>query len=251
MVVNPNGAGFDPGDDLRSANFDAEPLQLSFRLARELLGVRGQNARTAFDQNDAALLGLDLAELVGHGVARDFGESSSQFDAGWAASDDHELQVRGRVALRRLPLRQLESEEDPTADFEGIFDGLQTWCERFPFGVPEVGVGGSGSEDEIIEIDGLPGRNNCLVLQIEIDYFFKQYFDIGAIPQNPPDWRGNLARGQASGRYLIKERLKCVVILAIDDGNVDRQASDLAGGGKAAEARSDNDDFRFARHSLL
>ena len=151
----------------------------SSALRDKFFGISRQNARAAFDQQDAALLRVDIAELVGHGVARDFGQSSGKFDAGGAASDDDKLQGDplgrryGALAARLLPLGQFESQQHTAADFERVFNRLQTGRKRLPFLVAKVGVGGPGGDDQIVEIERLLLRDDFLLLQIEIDHFFK------------------------------------------------------------------------------
>ena len=47
--------------------------------------------RAAFDQMNAGAAGIDGAEIVGEGVASDFGKGSGEFDSSGAGADDYEV----------------------------------------------------------------------------------------------------------------------------------------------------------------
>jgi len=68
-----------------------------------------------------------------------------------------------------------------------------------------------------------------------------QHRCIVLLPQDVPDRPGDLRRRQRSGRDLIEQRLKAVVVLAIDQGHVDGRAGEGLRGHESAEARPDND----------
>jgi hypothetical protein len=55
-------------------------------------------------------------------MARDFSQSSSQFDAGRPAADDYELQSRRGLIHELFPLRQLKGEQNTPPNFQRIFD---------------------------------------------------------------------------------------------------------------------------------
>ena len=140
--------------------------------------IRWQDARAALDQNDAALFGFDFAELMRHGVMRNFGEGSCKFYAGWSAADDNELQLARRISLGGVTLRELECEQNAAANFERVFNRFEPRRQRQPFVVAEIGVSCAGSEDEIVELKGLVRCYNQLSVQIEVNYAFKYYFNV-------------------------------------------------------------------------
>ena len=55
---------------------------------------------------------------------------------------------------------------------------------------------------------------------------------------------------EAGGSNLVEQRLKGVVVLAVNDRDLDRKAGDLAGGGQAPETSPDDDDSR-SRLSIM
>src|SRR5260370_131422 len=96
-------------------------------------------------------------------------------------------QLEGRSALAAgglilslvLALGQFEGQKNAAADFEGIFNRLQTGCQRLPFIVTKVGVGCPRGDDQKVKIEHLLLRNDFPLFQLEIDDFFKQHFNIG------------------------------------------------------------------------
>ncbi len=66
-------------------------------------------------------------------------------------------------------------------------------------------------------------------------------------PRMPRTGRGNVRRRKGGGRDLIEERLKKVVVGAIDDRHVDRFVGQAFGRLEAAEAGTDDDDVRVGR----
>src|SRR5262249_46958726 len=63
-------------------------------------------------------------------------------------------------------------------------------------------------------------------------------------------WRGDLAGREGAGGDLVQQRLKQVVIAAIDQGDVDRCSSERPGRAQTAEAAADDDDAVSRAHAL-
>ena len=110
FVAHPNRAGLDASDGMGRANFDSQSSQLFFGFAGKLLGIGWQNAGSAFNEEYTALPRVDIAELMIHGVMRDFSQGAREFDAGGSAADDDELQRRRALAAGGLPLGQFEGQ---------------------------------------------------------------------------------------------------------------------------------------------
>src|SRR5215472_3852543 len=62
--------------------------------------------------------------------------------------------------------------------------------------------------------------------------------------QDGPDRLGNIGRRQRRGRDLIEKRLKQVVVVAVDDGDLDGRARQRSGGLEPGKACADNHDMR-------
>jgi hypothetical protein len=88
---------------------------------------------------------------------------------------------------------------------------------------------GARSDNQIVEWNLEIRKLDNFSSEIEAYNFVHNYFDILAAAKNPADGRGNFS-GRNSGRGdLIKERLKCVVVPAIDEGDSHRQLREIAG----------------------
>src|SRR6202021_818392 len=97
-------------------------LELLLSAAREVRGVCGKNPRTALEQENVRHLRIDGAVFVCQGMSADFGQPSGQF----------------------------KGQQPAAADFEGILNRLEARSERFPVLVTEVGVTGSGGDDQVV-----------------------------------------------------------------------------------------------------
>ena len=98
--------------------------QLLDCLFRQIFRVSGQDAGRAFDQDDARLGGIDVAEIVAHVELGDVADGAGQFDPGGSSADDDEVQLRVGAGLYHFPLRQFKGQQDAAADFGRILDGL-------------------------------------------------------------------------------------------------------------------------------
>ena len=81
-------------DRLPKHDLDAELLQRTLRVGRQVFGKARQHARTGLDQHDARLVRVDVAEVRRQRVARQLGDGAGEFDAGRAGADDDEGQQR-------------------------------------------------------------------------------------------------------------------------------------------------------------
>ena len=76
-------------------------------------------------------------------------------------------------ALVFLALGQFEGQQNTAADFQRVFNRLQTGRQRLPFFVTKISVGRPGGDDQIVVVEDLLLRYDPLLLQFEIDHFFK------------------------------------------------------------------------------
>src|SRR5215472_1893646 len=70
------------------------------------------------------------------------------------------------------------------------------------------------------------------------------------IPKNVADWSRNLIWRKYRSCNLVKQRLKQVVIGAVDQNDFRRRVSKCLGGGQSPEAPTNDDDSRL-RHIYL
>ena len=107
----------------------------------------------------------------------------------------------------------------------------------------EVGVGGSGTQDQVVVIDG------CATPQLEPagsgvdgDDFFHKYLGIRVLAHDGADGLGDLGRREHGERHLVEQRLEGMVITAVDHGYVHRQLAQGHGCVDAGESASDDGD---------
>ena len=82
---------------------------------------------------------------------------AGKFDAGGASADDYKIQRLVRHAGSCLALREFKGQQDPAANFQRVFNGLEARSKGLPVVMAEVGVGGSGGHHQII-VGQLPVR---------------------------------------------------------------------------------------------
>src|SRR5579864_6811725 len=89
--------------------------------------------------------------------------------------------------------------------------------------------------------------------KIESRHLTQKNFDIFASAQDPSNGSGNFSGRDTCGRDLIKKRLKGVMVLAINDGDVDREFGQITSGFEPAESSSDDYYARpgFVHEALL
>ena len=78
------------GDGLSQHHLDADFLQRFLCIGREIVGKSRQHAGACLDQDDAGLVGVDIAEIPRQRVLRQLGDGAGEFDAGRPGADDDE-----------------------------------------------------------------------------------------------------------------------------------------------------------------
>src|SRR5271170_6310250 len=118
-------------------------------------------------------------------------------------------------------LRLFECLKDPVSTRNSVGHALHAWGELLKFVMPEVAVRGARGEDQVIVREGY-----CLSICIANQYFLSllvhsgdfshDYCDILMIAKNTSYGCRNLARRQHCCCHLVKQRLKQVVVGAVD-----------------------------------
>jgi len=87
----------------------------------------------------------------------------------------------------------------------------------------EIGMAGACGQDEVVVRNvGLGGLDHAPI-EIEARGFCQQNFDVVVSAKNRANRRGDFSGGKTGGGYLVEKRLEGMVILAVDDGNLDRR----------------------------
>jgi hypothetical protein len=108
--------------------------------------------------------------------------------------------------------------------------------------VTEVRMGASRCDDEEIIAMRKPADIDAPALEVYPARLPEQYGDIALTAQDVPQRGGDGGRGDTGGRDLIEQRLKGVVIAAIDQQEVGGGGTQGAHGGEPPEAAANDDD---------
>jgi hypothetical protein len=101
---------------------------------------------------------------------------------------------------------------------------------RRPLVVSEISVRGSGGDDQIVVFDLAVVEDDTPACYVDLSGLVEDYPHVSLASQNPSDRPGDVARIQSGGRDLVEERLKQVMILAVDQRNSNRRAAETSGG---------------------
>ena len=110
------------------------------------------------------------------------------------------------------------------------------------------GLGARGDDQRVVFEGGAVGERDAPRLRIDVDDFTHQDAGVLLAAQHGAQRRGDLAGGQRAGRALVQQRLKQVVIAAVDQRHVDGRGLQSPNREEAAEATADDDDSVSMAH---
>src|SRR4029079_15651312 len=90
------------------------------------------------------------------------------------------------------------------------------------------------------------GQDQRSALSIHADDLGKQHFDVFLVPENPADTTRDTTRRERRACHLIQQRLKEVVVPAIEKRHLDWDVSERTSGVQAAESAADNHDMHLS-----
>ena len=211
-------------------DFNAQIGQLLFGLGGEVFGVGCEHARTCIKNQHAALGRVDVPEVMAHVVLRDVDDGSGELDAGGAAADDDKVERGMPAVLLHLAFGKFKCQEDAAADFSGIFYRFEARCVRSPIVSSKIRVGCAGGHDEVVVGDlGAAAERDLAGLHVDAGYLIHQHLGVVVLAQDGADGLRNVGGRQHRQSDLVKQRLKCVVIAAVDEGDVDGAAFPIPG----------------------
>src|SRR5262245_3592250 len=114
----------------------------------------------------------------------------------------------------------------------------------------EIGVLGAGGDDEMVVENAASLRDYLFARGIDPRDFRQDHLRVLLAPQDAADRRGDVSGRQPGGRDLIEQRLEEVIVVAIDDGDVERCSRQLLGRRQPAESRPDDHDARASARKL-
>ena len=105
-----------------------------------------------------------------------------------------------------------------------------------PFVVAEITRLRAESDDQIVIIQHMLLQVHLPRRQIDLGHLIHQGGDVFARGQNTAQRLGHFGHGQTRGGHLIEQRLKEVVIPAVDQGDPEPLVSQLLGTGQPGES---------------
>ena len=246
LFTNANQAGLHARHHRPGADLDAKFSQLVFGLARQILRISSEHTWPAFQQDHATARRLNGAEVVHQCVASNASNRAREFHASWPAANYNKIQRLRRLTFQCSTLRNFIRQQHATADFECVFNRLQPGGVRLPFVVAEIRMGRASGHNEEIVADAEFAHVHLVRSQIEANCLAQQHVHIFVAVQDAADRRCNFARRQHCAGHLVQQRLKRVVVLAINDGDAQPASCRIARAVKAGKACPNHDQMRNA-----
>ena len=182
-----------------------------------------------------------MAKLPLESVAGDFRERTGQLHAGGACPDDEEREPFHLLGRIGRSLGALERRENARPDAKGVLQRLQAGRVWRPLIVTEVRMRASRRDDQEVVGTGDSIDVDGLALDVYPPRLAEEHGRVALAAQNVPQRGGDGGRGEACGRHLVEQRLKRMVIVAIDQQDVHRCGAEGVRGGEPAEAAADDD----------
>ena len=248
-VLVADAIGTDIGNQGAKHNFDAEIFKEFFCFCGKVLGIGRENARAAFHENDARILGADAAEIVLQGVIGDFGDGAGELETGGASADNDEGEPGAFLGFGFGTLGALECVEEFVAHAGGFFDGLEAGSVFAPVIVAVVGGLRACGDDEGVVGEGVAiGEEDFFVLGINVNSFAKEDLDVFLAAEDGADRGGDFSGREGAGGNLIEEGLKEMEIAFVEEGDVDVGAFQGLRGDETRETSAEDQDAVWRGH---
>ncbi len=229
------------GDRLSQHHFDADARQRTLRIGRQIVGKTRQHAGSGLDQDDARLVGVDVAEVGRQGVLREFGDGAGKFDAGRAGADNDKGQQRRPPFRIALAFGAFEGHQDTAPERGGVLQCFQAGRERLPFVMTEIRVTGAGGENERIVGQCVAViEQHPFAILVHAGHRGEQGRHFRAMAQQIADRPGDLRCRQRRGGDLIQERLEQMMVAPVNHRDADRRARQAKRRFQPAEAGADD-----------
>ncbi len=128
----------DIGNHRIQPDIDTEVFEILLCPGGQLLREGKENAWRGLDKQDLRLGRINGIEVPRDAVPGDFRDRSSQFNPGWASSNNGKRKVFAPLVVRLGPFRCLERQQNLIADSDRVIQILETAGIRFPFVMTEV-----------------------------------------------------------------------------------------------------------------
>jgi len=175
-----------------------------------------QNGGRALDEDDVRLARINVPEVsIQHG-ARQLGECPGELDTRRSATYDNDRHQTVTLSGVGFIFSFLECEQNLTANSERVVERFQAGRELFPLRMTEVTRLAAQTEHEIVIVEFALFQNDPLLREIEISGPVEKHSDVLPIRENAADGLCDFRRRQTARRDLIQQRLKQVMIRAVN-----------------------------------
>ncbi len=138
----------------------------------------------------------------------------------------------------------IEGEQQTAADFGSVVDRLQAGRMGGPAVVAEVAMAGPGREHQNVIGNVSAVHDDVFALTINACDCAQQHACVALAPDQATNRSSDVGRRQPGGRHLIEQRLKEVMVLPVDQGDVRRRFGKPLRDSEAGEASAHDDHAR-------
>ena len=116
---------------------------------------------------------------------------------------------------------------------------------RGPLIVAEIAVRCASGDDQMVIRHALPVlKHHGALRNVNVDHITEQRRHIALPAEQEARWRRNRRRGKPRRRHLIQQRLKQMMIGAVDQSDLNSCGTQRLRGFQSTETTADDDDFR-------
>ena len=246
FVTYPDTARIDICHKAVKSNLDSGGFELDPCAVGQIAGKCAKHAVGAFEKQNLCLSRVNCHEIFRQCLPSDAGDRTRKLNAGRAAADNDKIQLPLIAVKIGVAFGILERKQNPPSDLDRVLDCFQPGSLSLPIVVPKISMTGPGSDDQIVVCDlGTVGQRDAIVFLIKPSNITQNDLDILEFMQDTSDRLCDLAGRKHRRRDLIKQRLKNVVIFAIDQRDLNRPVSKLFGRRQPAKTAADNHYFWF------
>ncbi len=139
-------------------------------------------------------------------------------------------------------------EQNITANAERVVERFEAGRKLFPFGMAEIAGLAAEREHKVVVVERRFFEENFFLRQIKTGDGFHQNGDVRTVGENGTNRLGDVRRGKSGGGDLIKQRLKEVMVRAVNERDARIRRLKSPAEGQSAKTRAQHDDMFFVRH---
>ena len=230
---------------------ELQVLQLAQRGCGTTPRKGGQDSRPGFDQPYPCGRWIDTAKFPLQGVTRNLRKRAGEFNTGRPSADDHETQPGLALTAAERCLRIFKGTEHAAPNLERVVQCLQSRCITRPAAVAEIRMSRTSRYHEVVVIVKRVGEDNLPGFKLYPRDLPHRTVTLRCRRKTCRSGAEMEGAAQTCRRYLIKQRLKGVVITSVDQQNLGRRATQCTYRRQAREATADNNDSGQATHGCM